>query len=873
MAESSLNAVQDKAALDEARIAAEIQGHDDRSDPFVAAVRATRMPMIITNPRLPDNPAVFINDAFCRMSGYAREEILGRNCRFLQGPETDRSAVQRIKEAVHALQAVQLDIRNHRKDGSAFWNRLLMGPVFDARGELAYFFASQVDVTLERERLEGLQTDNAALMAELTDRLRSQEEREREMAYAMRAGQFGTWSLELAGMELSASDACKELFGRAPGEPFSYADRVGAILAEDRGLAEEALRRVVEERADYDVTYRVVRPDGSLRWLASRGQAFTGADGRPLRMAGVSRDVTLERRADRMRAALVELSDIFRRQDNPDEIGFSVAELIGRTLNVSRAGYGLIDREAETIVIARDWNAPGIRSLAGTLRFRDFGSYIEDLKRGRTAVVADARLDGRTRDTAAALEAISARAFVNMPLTEQKGLVALLYLNDAHAREWPDDELSFIRDVAERTREATERRRAEKALAELAASLETEVQQRTHELMTVEEALRQSQKMEAVGQLTGGLAHDFNNLLTGVTGSLELMQTRIAQGRVKDVDRYVTAAQDAARRAAALTHRLLAFSRRQTLAPKPTDVNRLALGMEDLIRRTVGPAIEFESLAAAADLWPTLIDPGQLENALLNLCINARDAMPDGGKLTIEAGNRRLDQRAAQGRDLTPGQYVSLCVSDTGTGMPPEVIAKAFDPFFTTKPIGMGTGLGLSMIYGFAKQSGGQVRIHSQVGQGTTVCLYLPRHLGEADGVELAPDLADAPRAKDGQTVLVVDDEPTIRMLVAEVLEDLGYRAIEAADGAAGLQVLGSGVRIDLLVTDVGLPGGMNGRQVADAARVARRDLKVLFITGYAENAVLSHGHLDPGMHVLTKPFAMETLASRIRELIDASEN
>ena len=266
------------------------------------------------------------------------------------------------------------------------------------------------------------------------------------------------------------------------------------------------------------------------------------------------------------------------------------------------------------------------------------------------------------------------------------------------------------------------------------------------------------------------------------------------------------------------------------------------------------------------------MDPGQLENALLNLCINARDAMPDGGKLTVETGNRWLDERAARERDLAPGQYVSLCVSDTGTGMTPEVAAKAFDPFFTTKPIGQGTGLGLSMIYGFARQSGGQARIYSEPGQGTMVCLYLPRHLGEEDSADAPPELADAPRAEQGETVLVVDDEPTVRMLVTEVLADLGYTAIEAADGAAGLRVLQSDTRIDLLVTDVGLPGGMNGRQVADAARVARPGLKVLFITGYAENAVLSHGHLDPGMHVLTKPFAMEALASRIRTLITESQ-
>ncbi len=428
-------------------------------------------------------------------------------------------------------------------------------------------------------------------------------------------------------------------------------------------------------------------------------------------------------------------------------------------------------------------------------------------------------------------------------------------------------------DVQERRVVEAERDRAAAELRSLNETLEQRVADRTAELMQAEEALRQSQKMEAVGQLTGGLAHDFNNLLTGVTGSLELLQTRIAQGRIKDVDRYVNAAQGAAKRAASLTHRLLAFSRRQTLEPKPTDVNRLITGMEELIRRTVGPEITVEPMVGAAGLWPTLVDPGQLENALLNLCINARDAMPDGGKITIETGNRWLDQRAAADRDLEPGQYVSMCVSDTGTGMPPDVVAKAFDPFFTTKPIGQGTGLGLSMIYGFAKQSGGQARIYSEIGQGTTVCLYLPRHLGKATLADGLSDLAAAPRAQQGETVLVVDDEPTVRMLVTEVLEDLGYTAIEAADGATGLKVLQSDVRIDLLVTDVGLPGGMNGRQVADAARIARPFLKVLFITGYAENAVISHGHLDPGMHVLTKPFAMEALASRIKELIDGSQN
>ncbi|WP_253717883.1 PAS domain-containing sensor histidine kinase [Sphingomonas sp. AP4-R1] len=387
----------------------------------------------------------------------------------------------------------------------------------------------------------------------------------------------------------------------------------------------------------------------------------------------------------------------------------------------------------------------------------------------------------------------------------------------------------------------------------------------------IEEQLRQAQKMEAVGQLTGGLAHDFNNLLTGISGSLEMMQVRLAQGRTAEVDRYFIAAQGAVKRAAALTHRLLAFSRRQTLDPRPANVNHLLAGLDELIRRTMGPAIDVE-VVGASGVWSILVDANQLENAVLNLCINARDAMPDGGKLTIEAANKWLDERAARQHDLPVGQYVSLCVTDTGTGMTPDVIAKAFDPFFTTKPLGEGTGLGLSMIYGFARQSGGHVRIYSEVGQGTTMCLYLPRHTEDAASDEEIELQADIVPAGDGEVVLVIDDEPTIRMLVAEILGESGYSVIEAPDGPTGLRVLESNTRIDLLITDVGLPGGMNGRQVADAARATRPNLRILFITGYAENAVIGRGRLEQGMHVLTKPFQVEALAVKVREIIETGQ-
>jgi PAS domain S-box-containing protein len=394
----------------------------------------------------------------------------------------------------------------------------------------------------------------------------------------------------------------------------------------------------------------------------------------------------------------------------------------------------------------------------------------------------------------------------------------------------------------------------------------TERRETQLELERSREQLFQSQKMEAVGQLTGGLAHDFNNLLTGIIGSLELLQTRLDQGRLGELGRYADAAQGAATRAAALTHRLLAFSRRQTLDARSVDANQLVAGMEEMIRRTVGPEIALQA-ELEPSLWPVLCDPNQLENAILNLCINARDAMPDGGGLTIESTNRAVDARGARQLGLAEGAYVAVSVADTGAGMTAEVAERAFEPFFTTKPIGQGTGLGLSMIYGFAKQSGGLARIESEPGRGTKVSLFLPRSQTLATEPSSTPAPVQRPQASASGTVLVVDDEPSVRMLVSDTLADLGYSAIEAADAASGLKVLESDVGIDLLITDVGLPGGMNGRQMADAARLSRPELKVLFITGYAEKAAIGPGQLEAGMHILSKPFAMDALATRIRAI------
>jgi PAS domain S-box-containing protein len=716
---------------------------------------------------------------------------------------------------------------------------------------------------------------------------------------------------------------------------------------------------------------------GTPRWWDVKVTPIIGLDGKPEKLLAVSRDVSVQRLGEVNRDALLELGDRLRDCNSASDIVFAAADILGHTLDVDRVGYGEVEPTTETLTIERDWTAAGVASVQGIVHFRDYGSYVDDLRRGNEVVIDGSAADGRANVDA--LRRAAATALVNIPIMERGALTAVLFVNQREPRGWNPAEITFIREIADRTQAAVQRHRAETRLNELAASLEEQVEQRTADrnrlwtlsrdvmlvagfdgtitavnpawmstlgwtetellsrnfldlvhpddllatqaaagalamgdvisrfdnryrhkdgsyrtltwtaapgdgliiavarditadqeqaeaLRHAEEALRQAQKMEAVGQLTGGLAHDFNNLLTGMMGNLELLQHRVARGRLEDLDRFINAAQGAGRRAAALTQRLLAFSRRQTLDPKPTDVNRLITGFEEMLRRTVGATADIE-IVGAAGLWAAEIDAGQLENAILNLCINGRDAMPEGGKLTIETANKWLDDRGGKDHDLPPGQYVSVCVTDTGTGMSKDLIKRVFEPFFTTKPIGQGTGLGLSMIYGFARQSGGHVRIYSELGHGTTVCIYLPRYHGDVvdDATEIQRAAAET---AGGQTILVVDDEATVRHLIDEVLEENGYTVIGAADGASGLKVLQSGARIELLITDVGLPNGMNGRQVADHARMLRPGLKVLFITGFAENAAVGNGHLEPGMELLTKPFTLEALTSKVAAMI-----
>jgi PAS domain S-box-containing protein len=720
---------------------------------------------------------------------------------------------------VRAGESIDCDIRNYRKNGEPFWNRLLLAPVRDAQGDVAYFFASQVDVTLEREKLLNLETRNDALVAEVAGRTRELAESEQRLRLALDAGELGAWELNLTENSVTRSLRHDAIFGYDELRPeWQFETFMGHVLEEDREVVTSTMRAALDAHAIWQFRCRISRLDSSIRWIDVRGRPVPEVDGTVQRILGVVADVTDEVRAKTELQALNESLEmrVTERTKERDRIWRNSQDLL---LVVSADGIVLAANPAWSALLGHAHEA-----LAG----RDLNHLIheDDVALSRAAIARAARtplphFENRLRHTDGTYRWLSWRTS-------------------------PEDGVIYAvgRDVT-----------AEKEQASA--------------LATAEDALRQSQKMEAVGQLTGGLAHDFNNLLTGIVGSLELLQSRASQGRVNELHRYIVAARGAADRAAALTHRLLAFSRRQTLDPRPVAPNRLIAGMAELLQRTIGPGVQFE-VVEGMGLWTTLCDPNQLENALLNLSINARDAMPDGGRLTIETANVYLDGESAMLRDLLPGQYVAVSVTDTGTGMAPDIAERAFDPFFTTKPIGQGTGLGLSMVYGFARQSGGHVRIYSEPGHGTTVKLFLPRHQGEvADAPMPQATISPLPTGT-GETVMVVDDEPTVRMLVADVLADMGYGAVEAVEAATALRILQSDARIDLLVTDVGLPGGMNGRQLADAARVRRPTLKVLFVTGYAENAAIGNLMLEPGMHVMTKPFAMDALVNRVRSLLAA---
>ena len=776
---------------------------------YVSLMLGSKFPMFAA---WGDDLGFIYNDAYVPVLGNKHPRALGR--RFHDIWSEIWSDISPLIDATLAGEAVYRDdlplVMNRKGFDEQTWFTFSYSPMREEGGAIAGMFCACTETTRQ-------------VTAERA--LRQSEER---LEMALTAGNsIGTWDWDVASDRVVADARFAQLYGVDPerakaGAPI--AEFFAGIYQDDLKALQEKIAVALRSGEDFAAEYRLRQPDGSFRWVVAQGRCLLGGDGVPLRFPGVSFDITERKAAE---ARLRELAD------NISQFAWT-ADATGSIYWYNKRWY---DFTGTTLEEMQGWGWRAVhhpdhveRVVAKVSRYFATGEPWED----------------------------------TFPLRSATGEYRWFLSRASPIR----NEIGEVERWFGTNTDVTDQLTAEEKLRELNATLETRIASAMAEREKTEERLRQSQKMEAVGQLTGGLAHDFNNLLTGIGGSLEMIKSRTAQGRMDVVDRYVAAAQSAVKRAAALTHRLLAFSRRQTLDPKPVNANRLIAGMEELIHRTVGPSVHIE-VVGAGGLWSILVDPNQLENALLNLCINARDAMPDGGRLTIETANATLDERVAKERDLKPGQYVSLCVTDTGTGMTPDVVAHAFDPFFTTKPLGAGTGLGLSMIYGFARQSGGQVRITSTVDEGTTMALYLPRHDSETELEAVAAVQTAANAATDGEIVMVIDDEPTIRMLVAEILEEAGYATIEASDGISGMRVLQSSARIDLLITDVGLPGGMNGRQIADAARVFRPGLKVLFITGYADKAFVGSELLETGMQVITKPFEMDVLSRKVRELIE----
>jgi len=846
------------------------------------------------------------NAGAARMLGWQEGEVLGAPIDCIFTPEDcaeSRPAIKREEALSHGRAH---DARWHvRKDGERFWGLSEMVPLKNERGDAIGFVKLIRDQTREYEAQQALQHSEAQLKR------------------AQIAGGVGLFAVDIPGDDIRATEEFRRIFGLVDSDRISAREVEALVVEADRELISNAASRS-SGSALLDIEYRIRRADnGEERVIARKAEFEFDAEGKPSRLIGAVQDIT-----DRHRIQLAleksEAQFSALAQNMPNQVwtarpGGALDWFNDRVYKYCGLARGTLASEGWMNILHPDDRATTRQRWSHSLatgdiyememRLRDrTGAYrwhlaravpLRDLNGAITSWIGTNTEIEAQKQSEASFAADRNRLWTIsqdlMLVCDFAGKITAVNPSSERLLGWREDEMigaslaDFVHpdDLQATTREVAKlsagahtlafenryrTRSGEYRLLDWTAVPEDE---RIHAIgrditdqRAIEDALRQSQKMEAVGQLTGGIAHDFNNLLQGITGSLDIMNSRLAQGRTNDLERWLMGARTSAERAAALTHRLLAFSRRQPLDPRPVRANPLVASMEDMLRRTLGEQIELE-LVLAGGLWLTKCDPNQLESAILNLIINARDAMPGGGKLTVETCNAHLDKRyAAQQHEITPGQYVCICVTDTGVGMSKDVAARAFEPFFTTKPTGQGTGLGLSMIYGFARQSEGHARIYSEEGQGTTIKLYLPRFRGVAEAQAPAEGPEQLPGAESGEVVLVVEDEPVVRGLILEVLHELGYNAIEAADGPTGLAILQSDRHIDLLVTDIGLPG-LNGRQVADGGRAVRPGLKVLFMTGYAENAALASGFLEPGMTMITKPFAMDALASRIRDTLE----
>jgi PAS domain S-box-containing protein len=676
----------------------------------------------------------------------------------------------------------------------------------------------------------------AELERELEERSASAQlarHREAVLDKAQHLAKVGSWRWSIEGDELiECSDSFATLFGVSRDEVFELTRRhlEERVHPDDSERVARVYREADASDSDYELTFRLVRPDGEIRHVHEIGEAVRDASGRIVEHVGATQDVTeikqieqaLERSRDELELRVAERTAELRERE----------VLLRTAARLSNMGTAIWD-EAKQCYASVSEEYAQIFGCSVDEYIERFGSWETDVR--------DIHPDDRERFVA------FDRAYQASPREAEIEYRVMI----------PGRPVQYIRDVLQPVFDETG-----KHVRTIFA-----VQDIT-DLKHTEQQLRHAQKMEAVGQLTGGVAHDFNNLLAVILGNLELIELEV--GERGEAPEWIQRAIAATERGANLTQRLLAFSRKQALRPEPVDVHGLARGMLELLRRTLGEVIEIE-VVGQVGLWLSRVDPGQLENSMLNLVLNARDAMPGGGKLLIEASNVQIgEDYSTAATELEPGDYVRVAVRDSGYGMSAEVAAHAFDPFFTTKDVGEGSGLGLSMVYGFVKQSGGHAVISSVEGQGTTLELYLPRYVGSDTEASERVRQEPRPRAR-GERVLVVEDDAEVRALMLRILTSLGYAVREATSARAALEVLETEARVDLLITDVVLPAGMSGRELAEAAAQRRPSLPVLYVSGYTEDAVVQQGRLEDGLHFLQKPFRIGAIARAVRRALEGA--
>lgn len=724
-----------------------------------------------------------------------------------------------------------------------------------------------------------------ALLSEVTERSWAHIERVRSeqaareaaerLVLANKAAGIGTWDFDPVNDVLRWDSRCKEVFGLSADAEVSYEGSfLQGLHPDDRQRTHEAVSAALNPHspASYNIEFRTVGiEDGIERWIAATGRAIFSRD-QAVRFIGTVLDISAQKKTERHLRILNDTgSSVARERD----LGKIVQIVTDAGVELTGAQFGAFFYN----VVAVDGGSYMLYSLSGAPRsaFENFPmprntAVFEPTFKGTGVVRSDDILQdpryGKNAPRKGMPEGhLPVRSYLAVPVVSRNGeVLGGLFFGHAEPGRFQEEHEAALLGIAGHAATAIDNARLLTRLESLNAGLEQRVADEIAERMKAEEQLRQSQKMEAVGQLTGGIAHDFNNMLAVILGSLHLAKRRLGQGEL-NIDRFLESAIDGANRAATLTQRLLAFSRQQPLAPEVLDINKMVGGMSELLERSLGELVRLETVLMAG-LWRVKADPAQLESALINLAVNARDAMPKGGRLTIETANASIDRKYAHEYALQPGQYVLIAVTDNGTGIAEDVLGKVFDPFFTTKVVGKGTGLGLSQVYGFVRQSGGHVKIYSELDVGTTVKIYLPRFAGEEPVSPPSESASYAGASRQSETILVVEDDERVRSISSESLRELGYIVVEAASAGDAIRKIEGGFVPDLLFTDVVMPD-MTGAELA--AELSRRhpDLKVLFTTGYTRNAIVHNGVLDAGKHLLSKPFAIEDLAAKVRNLLD----